>query len=83
MLNSIRCCISCKRTDEKEGFIRITRLKHGIVIIKKTIKYLSGRSAYLCRNKECFSNAKKYHRLEKALKISVPSILWQQLENLV
>jgi len=81
MTEAIRCCANCKKLAARNIFIRLIHIKNGIVLVKQSKKHLHGRSVYLCKNKNCFSEAKKYRRLEKALKISIPKVIWLQIEN--
>ena len=60
----LRQCISCKKTYERNNFLRITR-DHNLGII---MKGGLGRSAYICKSKKCFTDSKIKKKLEKALK---------------
>ena len=61
----MRICISCRKTYDRKHLIKITKEhKHGILFQKGM-----GRSAYICKSKECFSDSKIKKKLQKALKI--------------
>ena len=60
----MRICISCKKTYDRKHLIKITKdHKHGIMFQNGM-----GRSAYICRSKECYSDSKIKKKLQKALK---------------
>ena len=60
----IRICISCRKTYDRKNLIKITKdHKQGISFQK-----VMGRSAYICRSKNCYSDSKIKKKLQKALK---------------
>ena len=60
----MRICISCRKTYDRKYLLRITKdHKQGIVFQKGM-----GRSAYICKSKECYSDSKIQKKLQKALK---------------
>jgi len=62
----MRVCISCKKTHNRKDLLRITNdHKHGIMFQKGM-----GRSAYICKKKNCYSDSKIKKKLQKALKTS-------------
>ena len=74
-----RRCIACRQTNLKQNLIRVCRVD-GEYIIDNTYK-LNGRSAYICKNKECFEKCKKTKALNRAFKTNVPMSLYEELEN--
>ena len=63
----MRICISCRKTYDRKNLIKITKdHKQGIMFQKGM-----GRSAYICKTKECFSDSKIKKKLQKALKTSL------------
>ncbi len=66
--NSVmRKCISCRKTYDRKHLIKITKdHKQGIMFQKGM-----GRSAYICKSKECYSDSKIKKKLQKALKTSL------------
>ena len=63
----LRVCISCKKTYDRKNLIKITKdHKQGIMFQKGM-----GRSAYICKSKNCYSDSKIKKKLQKALKISL------------
>ena len=60
----LRMCISCKKTYDRKNLLKITKdFKHGILL-----KMGMGRSAYICKSKNCYSDSKIKKKLQKALK---------------
>ena len=63
----MRICISCRKTYDRKHLIKITKdYKQGIMFQKGM-----GRSAYICKSKQCFSDSKIIKKLKKALKTSL------------
>ena len=60
----MRLCISCRKTYDRKELLKITKdYKQGIVFQKGM-----GRSAYICKKKNCYSDSKIKKKLQKALK---------------
>ena len=60
----LRICISCKKTYDRKDLLKITKdFKQGIMFNKGM-----GRSAYICKSKQCYSDSKIKKKLQKALK---------------
>ena len=60
----MRKCISCKTTFDRNNLLKITNdHKLGIMFNQGM-----GRSAYICKSKECFTDSKIKKKLQKALK---------------
>ena len=62
--------MSCRETASKKGLIRIVRTPEGGVEVDETGKK-AGRGAYLCHRWECWQEALKRERLDKALRIKL------------
>ena len=60
----MRKCISCRTTFDRKNLLKITNdHKLGIMLNQGT-----GRSAYICKTKKCYSDSKLKKKLQKALK---------------
>ena len=60
----MRICISCKKTYDRKNLLKITKdNKQGIIFHNGM-----GRSAYICKSKNCYSDSKIKKKLQKALK---------------
>ena len=62
--------MGCRETSAKRQFVRIVRTPAGPVEIDPTGKK-SGRGAYLCPQPECWQEALKKDRLERALRTTL------------
>ena len=63
----MRICISCRKTYDREKLLKITNdHKLGIMIHKG-----SGRSAYICKSKKCYTDSKIKKKLKKAINTSI------------
>ena len=63
----MRICVSCRKTFDRNDLIKITKdHKQGILFQKGM-----GRSAYICKEKKCYSDSKIKKKLQKALKTSL------------
>ena len=63
----MRICISCRKTYDRKNLLKITKdHKQGIMLHNGM-----GRSAYICKSKECNSDTKIKKKLQKSLKTSL------------
>ena len=60
----MRLCISCRKTYDRKDLLKITKDHNQGIILQKGM----GRSAYICKSKECYSDSKIKKKLQKALK---------------
>lgn len=74
----LRMCVGCQEMKNKKELLRIVRTPAGEIVWDQIGKQ-SGRGAYVCRDLECFSKAFKEKRLERALKQSISSDVYEQL----
>ncbi|WP_031514425.1 RNase P modulator RnpM [Desulfofalx alkaliphila] len=73
-----RMCVGCQEMKIKKDLIRIVRTPDETIEIDYTGKK-SGRGAYICPQQQCLEKARKGNRLEKALKHSVSSEVYEKL----
>lgn len=76
----MRQCVGCHNMVSKRELIRIIRTSEGEILLDATGKK-NGRGAYLCRSKDCLAKARKSKSLERSLKVSIPSELYDSLEE--
>ena len=76
MKPNYRRCISCRQVAPKSSFWRIIRVYPSRQV---QLDQGMGRSAYLCPQEDCLQIARRKNRLGKALKISVPEEIYEQL----
>ena len=62
--NVLRLCISCRKTFDRKNLFKITKDQKKGIIFKKGM----GRSAYICKSKNCYLDSKIRKKLQKALK---------------
>jgi predicted RNA-binding protein YlxR (DUF448 family) len=65
-----RMCIACRQVKPKRELLRIVRTPEGHVEIDPTGKK-SGRGAYLCANRSCWTIGLKKKRLEQELETTI------------
>ena len=63
----MRVCISCRKTYDRKNLFKITKDHKRGIMFQKGI----GRSAYICKSKNCYSDSKIKKKLQKALKTSL------------
>lgn len=84
MTKDYRRCVTCRKLAPRTEFWRIVRSHPGNQItIDRGDLWLQGRSAYLCKNEECWQLAQKKNRLGRSLKARVGDDIYQQLKLLL
>ena len=63
----MRLCISCRKTYDRKDLLKITKDHNQGVLFQGGM----GRSAYICKSKNCHSDSKIKKKLQKALKTSL------------
>jgi len=64
-----RRCVACRQTNLKQNLLRVCRVGEQYVI-DETHK-LNGRSAYICKNKECITKTIDKKLLNRAFKTNI------------
>lgn len=78
-MSPTRCCIACRKRNEKKNLMRIVADQEGNAIYDKVQKENS-RGIYLCRDLKCIEMMKKYILKNKfKVKISVKQESFLQL----
>ncbi|NLJ72601.1 MAG: YlxR family protein [Syntrophomonadaceae bacterium] len=81
----LRMCVGCREMKVKKELIRIVRSPEGMLAIDTTGKK-PGRGAYICPNIDCFNEAIKGKRIQKALEkeltLEIENSLKEQIEGL-
>ncbi len=78
----LRQCTYCREYKKKEDLIRITKNYETNEIEINTGK-ITGRSVYICKNRECLEKALKKKKIEASLKTKVPEEIKENLYNLL
>ena len=60
----MRLCIVCRKTYDRKDLLKITKDHNKGIVFQQGM----GRSAYICKSKNCYSDSKIKKKLQKALK---------------
>ncbi|HZK73443.1 MAG TPA: YlxR family protein [Clostridia bacterium] len=74
----VRTCVGCRGEASKRGMMRIVRQPDGGATVDRTGR-APGRGAYLHSDLACIESARKRKAVERALKTSVTSDIWDEL----
>ncbi len=72
-----RTCVVCRTKGPKANFIKVVKTADGIFVDKngKT----NGRGMYICKNKECISEAVKKRAANRVFKCECPAAVYEEL----
>lgn len=73
-----RMCVVCRTASERTGLIRIMRDAQGNFFLEPAPKTF-GRSAYICKKRECVDKCFKKKLLNKTFKQSIPEDVYARL----
>ena len=76
----MRKCTGCNEMKHKKELVRVVRSPEGEVSLDLTGKK-PGRGAYVCRNPECLSKARKAKRFERAFSCAIPDGVYDKMED--
>ena len=76
---SLRQCVGCGEMKDKKEMMRVLKSAEGQVCLDMTGRK-NGRGAYLCKNGECLSKARKNKGLERSFKMRIPEEIYENLE---
>lgn len=76
----MRQCIGCQEMKNKKEMLRILKTAEGEIVLDTTGRR-NGRGAYLCFSGECLKKARKNRGLERSLKMSIPSEVYDNLKE--
>lgn len=76
----LRKCTGCGEMKSKKEMIRVIKTPEDEIVIDATGKK-NGRGAYICNSLECLKKAIKSRGLERSLKTSIPSNVYEELER--
>ena len=76
----MRQCVGCGEMKSKKEMMRILKTAEGEIVLDVTGKK-NGRGAYLCISEECLKKARKTKGVERSLKMSIPSEVYDSLEK--
>ncbi len=76
----LRRCLGCNESKPKNELMRIVRSPEGEISLDLTGKK-SGRGAYVCRSRACFSKARKSRRADRCLEVAIPDAVYDLMEK--
>ncbi len=77
---SLRQCVGCGEMKDKKEMMRVLKSAEGLVSLDMTGRK-NGRGAYLCKNGECLSKARRNKGLERSFKMRIPDEIYGNLEK--
>ena len=78
-----RKCISCGKKQDRQNMVRILRDNTSGELIVNPDNKTFGRSAYICKSKECLTKVMKRNKLSKILKANISTNLIKEIESVL
>ena len=78
----LRKCIACNEMKPKKELVRVVKSKENIVSVDLTGK-ANGRGAYICPTIECFEEAFKNKKFQRALQTEVTEEVYSGLKKVI
>ena len=75
-----RMCVVTKEKTDKRNLLRIVKTKDNQILVDLTGKQ-NGKGAYITKSKEVLEKAKKNKALDKALEITIPDSIYEEIES--
>ena len=76
----MRQCAACREKKEKYALARVVRTPSGEVLYDAKGK-VSGRGAYICKDRKCLEKAVKSRALARALECDIPDEAFAELRR--
>lgn len=77
-----RMCVVTKEKNDKRNLLRIVKTKDNQILVDLTGKQ-NGKGAYITKSKEVLEKAKKTKALDKALEITIPDSIYDEIESII
>ena len=77
-----RMCVVTKEKTDKRNFLRIVKTTDNQILVDLTGKQ-NGKGAYITKSKEVLEKAKKNKALDKALEITIPDSIYEEIESII
>lgn len=77
-----RMCVVTKEKTDKRNLLRIVKTKDNQILVDLTGKQ-NGKGAYITKSKEVLEKAKKTKALDKALEITIPDSMYDEIESII
>lgn len=78
----LRKCIACNEMKPKKELVRVVKSKDNIVSVDLTGK-ANGRGAYICPTIECFEEAFRNKKFQRALQTEVTEEVYSGLKKVI
>ncbi|MBY0449157.1 MAG: YlxR family protein [Cyanobacteria bacterium] len=80
-------CVACRQEFPRETLLRLTLTPDGVVLnlgpeTGPESRHFQGRSAYVCREQTCRTQAIRGKKLQRALKKPIPDAIVKALESI-
>ena len=77
-----RMCVVTKEKTDKRNLLRIVKTKDNQILVDLTGKQ-NGKGDYITKSKEVLEKAKKNKALDKALEITIPDSIYEEIESII
>ena len=75
----MRMCLGCGEMKPKKELVRAVKSKEGEISLDLTGRK-AGRGAYICKDIECFTKARKARRFEKSFECRIDDSVYDSME---
>ena len=72
--------MGCREMKEKRELLRIVKNNEGTIFVDPTGKK-NGRGAYICKNKDCFAQARKTKSLSREFECDIPEQVYDEINQ--
>lgn len=76
----MRRCVGCREMKDKRELLRIVKNNEGNIFVDPTGKK-NGRGAYICKNMDCFSQARKAKSLNREFSSEIPEEVYDEVNR--
>ena len=73
-------CVGCGEMKSKKELLRVIKTPEEEIVLDATGRK-NGRGAYICASMECLKTARQRKGLERSLKIAIPEMVYDSLEQ--
>jgi predicted RNA-binding protein YlxR (DUF448 family) len=78
----LRKCIACNEMKPKKELVRVVKNKENEVSVDLTGK-ANGRGAYICPTIDCFEEAYRNKKFQRALQTEITEEIYARLKNVI
>ena len=77
----LRQCVGCGEMRSKKEMLRVLKSAEDDTFCLDVTGKKNGRGAYVCKNRDCLTKARKSKGLERSFKMSIPNEVYDALEK--